>query len=71
MFGIWIKEINSRVWYMVVYICIIWFLIFCKDILIFMRGKKDESRNRIVFLDFDFLFIIFIIIVSIKKYYKF
>lgn len=32
-----------------------------------MRGKKDESRNRIVPLDFDFLPTIPTITVSIKK----
>lgn len=43
------------------------FFFFCKDILTFMRGKKDESRNRIVSLDFDFLPTILTITTSIKR----
>lgn len=56
---------------MVAHTCIIWFLIFYKDILTFMRGgKKNESRNRIVSLDFDFLPTIPTITASIKKHCK-
>ena len=55
---------------MVAHTCITWVLIFYKGILTFMRGNKDESRNRMVSLDFDFLTTIPTITASIKKHYE-